>query len=178
MQWNGLLIGAVEFVLSVILGLIVVFVSYQLFLWLTPRTDEERELGRNNRAIAISLGATLLSVGIIVREGIDPIMSTIQDLVVHGERDAGAILGVVGHGLLFVAIIFFAAVGSLVLAVRAFAHLAHRFDPEAGIRQGNESLAILYAAVTIVLALFIANGAGDLVAAMIPEPGIRISQLH
>jgi uncharacterized membrane protein YjfL (UPF0719 family) len=178
MLGNGLLIGGVEFVLSTILGLVVLFVSYQLFLWLTPGTDEEREIGLNNRAVAITLGATLLSVGIIVREAIDPVMSTVQDLVMHGERELGAVLVVLGRGLLFVAIAFIAAVAALALAVRAFARLAHRFDHETGIRAGNESLAILYAAVTIVLALFIANGAGDLVAALIPEPTFRLPLVH
>lgn len=174
MGWNGLLIGGVEFLLSTVLGLVVVFVSYQLFLWLTPGTDEEREIGLNNRAVAITLGSTLLSVGMIVREGIDPVMSTVQDLVIHGHASTAAVLNVVGHGMLFVAIVFFAAIAALALAVRSFARLAHRFDHETGIRGGNESLAILYASVTIVLALFIANGAGDFVAALIPEPTFRL----
>lgn len=175
MAWNGLLIGGVEFVLSIVLGLVVVFTSYELLLWLTPKLDEERELSRDNRAAAVYLGAGLLSVGIIVREAIDPIMSTVQDATINGLWSSDVTLRVIGYGLLFVAIVFLAAVGALAASVRVFAYMTRRFDEEISVRQGNLSLGILFAAVTIVMALFIANGAGDLAAALIPDRPMPIS---
>ena len=48
------------------LGVLMLFVGYKIFDWLTPRLDIEKELAEKNMAVAVVVAAILLSVGVIV----------------------------------------------------------------------------------------------------------------
>ncbi len=50
MGLQQLIFGLLEFFLSILTSLVLIFGSYRLFLLLTPRFDEERQLRENNLA--------------------------------------------------------------------------------------------------------------------------------
>jgi putative membrane protein len=49
-----------------VLGIVLLFIGYKVFDWLTPNLHIEKELAEKNMAVAVVVAAILLSVGIIV----------------------------------------------------------------------------------------------------------------
>jgi putative membrane protein len=48
------------------LGIALLFIGYKVFDWLTPKLHIEKDLAENNIAVAIVVGAMLISLSIIV----------------------------------------------------------------------------------------------------------------
>jgi putative membrane protein len=49
-----------------LLGLVLLFLGYKIFDWLTPHLHIEKELAEKNLAVAIVVAAILIALGIIV----------------------------------------------------------------------------------------------------------------
>ena len=62
MEWR---IIALNFVYA-FLGVVLMFIAYKLFDFLTPQLDYPEELKKNNIAVAIFLAALFIAIGIIV----------------------------------------------------------------------------------------------------------------
>jgi putative membrane protein len=48
------------------LGIALLFVGYKVFDWLTPNLHIEKELAEKNMAVAVVVGAILISLGIMI----------------------------------------------------------------------------------------------------------------
>jgi uncharacterized membrane protein YjfL (UPF0719 family) len=170
MAWTPLVIGLAELLLTAVLGLLVAYATFALLARLTRGVDEEKELSADNRAVAVVVAGTLLGVGFIVREAVYPIVALVQDAVLLDDWSASEAATRAAYGLLFVAIVLVCALGALLLALWIFTRLTRGIDERAEIKRGNVSVAIVVAALTLVLAWFIAQGAGNLTRALIPSP--------
>jgi len=169
MTWQPLQIGLMELVVSAVVGLAVVYGSYRLFGWLTPDLDEEGEIQGDNRAVAVAMGAQLVAVALIVREALYPITATIQDLAEAHWSLVAAARGI-GYAALYLAVVTAAALFAVGLTSRAFTRLTTGLRERQEIARGNVAAALLYGAVVIAIAIFVAEGAGSLTKALIPEP--------
>jgi len=49
-----------------LLGVLLMFISYKVFDWLTPQLNFPEELKKNNTAVAIFIAALFISIGIII----------------------------------------------------------------------------------------------------------------
>ena len=49
-----------------LVGIVVIFVGFKVFDWLTPQIDIQKELLKNNMSVAIVTGAVLIALSIIV----------------------------------------------------------------------------------------------------------------
>jgi putative membrane protein len=48
------------------LGIVLLFLGYKVFDWLTPKLDIEKELAEKNMAVAVVMVAVILSIGLII----------------------------------------------------------------------------------------------------------------
>ena len=62
MQWQ---IIALNFIYAA-LGLVLMFVAYKVFDWLSPRIDFEEELKKGNIAVAIFIAAIFVTIGMVI----------------------------------------------------------------------------------------------------------------
>ena len=62
MEWRIITLNFVYAALGVVLG----FISYKVFDWLTPQVDFAEELKKGNIAVAIFMAAILILVGLII----------------------------------------------------------------------------------------------------------------
>ncbi len=62
MEWN---IIAMNF-LYAILGVVLMFLAYKVFDWLTPKVNFAEELKKGNIAVAIFIAALFMGIAIIV----------------------------------------------------------------------------------------------------------------
>jgi putative membrane protein len=48
------------------LGIVLLFLGFKVFEWITPRVDLEKELAEKNMAVAVAVAAMLLALGFII----------------------------------------------------------------------------------------------------------------
>ena len=171
MQEIGLISGIAELVLSLVLGLLVTFVSFRFFGRAYAELNEKSGLAGNNVSVAIVLASMVLGTGIIVLQSLGPMISTFQTTIYNGLS--------VTTGLLFVGYVVGFAIGALLVAVlgisvatRVFLFLTHEIDEMAEIRQNNLAVAIALAAVILVISLFLGIGTKGFLMAVVPYPSI------
>lgn len=62
MEWAIILLNFIY----AALGLVLMFVGYKVFDWLSPKINFEDELKRGNIAVAIFLAAIFITIGLVI----------------------------------------------------------------------------------------------------------------
>ena len=171
MQVVAIVAGLAELVLSLALGVLTAYVGFRLLARMTRDLDEVAELRRNNAAAGVLLAALLLALALVVRQASYPAISALKTGLLHGLGVAGA-LKVLGLAAAYVAVALAVAVVAIGIGVRLFLALTRDLDELAEIRANNLAVAIAQGAVVVVLGIFLAQGVGSLLSALIPYPAI------
>ena len=174
MNWQAVQIGVMEIVLCGIIGLMTVYGSFLLFNRLTPDIDEEREIQKDNRAVAVAMGGNLLGIALIMKESLYPIAAVVQDFA-DQPLAFQEILTVMGYSGLYLFITAAASLATVLLTMHCFTRMTRNLEEQNEIAKGNLAAAIFYSSVVIAIAFFVAEGAGSLTRALIPSPSIEIT---
>jgi uncharacterized membrane protein YjfL (UPF0719 family) len=149
-----LLLGLAQLVIAIILSAIAAYLAFYLFQWFTRNLDEWEELRQGNPAVGIVLGATVLSVAIVLRPAFTVNTATWdvgRDLYFRVLLAEALQLGV---GLVL-------AVVTLVLALFLFAALTRGIDEVEELKKGNLAIAGLLAGVVISVAVMVSQAIGQ-----------------
>lgn len=170
MSGQQVVLGLLEFFLTLVIGFFLVFATYKILLKLTPRFDEEKQLHRRNTAVGLALGSILIGQAIIVMQAIYPVMAVIQLYALDSSKDLGVLLRtvalVVGHILLAGLL----AVLCILLSFWLFDKLTPGIDQYHEIREGNVAIAVFMALLIVALSLLVSAGVSALTRALIPFP--------
>jgi uncharacterized membrane protein YjfL (UPF0719 family) len=169
-------VGVFELLLSLFLGILTAWFAYKRFSRLTRDIDEKKELRKNNVAVGILLGATILSVAFVVKQAAYPAVSSLQTMVHKGISIIGA-LKVLGVAACSIAIAMIIALAAIWVAVRIFLRLTKEINELAEIRRNNVAVAIVLGCLIVVIGLFLAQGIQSLLAALIPMPAFEKIQV-
>jgi len=171
MSWTSVSLALFEFVLSAVLGLLVVYVNYRLFIRTNPDYHAEEEMKKNNLGVAALLAALLVSAGLIVREGIYPVTNLVR-LYFTSPVDYVAGWQLVVLILCHLAVVFIVAVYTISLSLRFWGRLTPNIAEGEELKKGNLAVGIVLAGVVAVMALFISDGLSRLTKSLIPQPQI------
>lgn len=170
--------GIITLLVSGILGVLVIHTGFVLFQHLTGRIHEREELERNNIAVGILCAAYILSLGIILKTALQPVMQTFF-LMVYGDQFAPLeIFQAAGIMLVQLVLSLVIAVLSLLMGLWIFGRLTRGIDEFAEIARNNIAVAIVQAAVLIVFALFLEQGVARLLHTIVPAPPIQSETLR
>ncbi|MGQ0587295.1 MAG: DUF350 domain-containing protein [Gammaproteobacteria bacterium] len=171
MNWTSTWLALFEFVLSAGLGLLVVYVNYRMFIATNPDYHAEEEMKKNNLGVAILTAALLVSAGLIVREGVFPVVNLVRlyfTADVEYVKGWQLLLLIVAHlGLVFVV-----AVYTISLSLRFWGRLTPNINEGEELKRGNVAVGIVLAGVVAVMAIFISDGLSRLTKSLIPQPSI------
>lgn len=171
-----IVIGLFELVLAVFLGILTTWFAFCRFARLTRDFEETSELKKNNIAVGILLGSTVLSVAFVVKETSDPVVSSLQTAVREGLSFVGALkVAAIGVGAIALAMVM--SLAGIWLALRVFLRLTRDIDELAEIRANNIAVAIVLGSVVVVIGLFLGHGIQSLLAAIIPMPAFAPVQV-
>jgi uncharacterized membrane protein YjfL (UPF0719 family) len=177
MNVTSIALALFEFVLSAGLGLLVVYVNYRMFIATNPDYNAEEEMKKNNVGVGILLAALLVSAGLIVREGVYPVVNLVRlyftspIAYVQGWQ---LLLLILGHlGLVFVVAIY-----TISLSLRFWGRLTPNIHEGEELKKGNLAVGIVLAGVVAVMALFISDGISRLTKSMIPQPSMGHVQIQ
>lgn len=169
--WNGLF----SLFLALGLGLLAIYLGFNVFKYLNRSIDEEFELRNNNVSVALVSGSFIFSLGILMKSVIDPITQTIFNLAYKYDQfgiTAMEIVSTVGIILIqfFVALIL--SLATLSIGTRLYMALTKETDELEEIANNNIAIGIIMSAVTLTLALLLAGGMETFLNAIIPAPPV------
>jgi uncharacterized membrane protein YjfL (UPF0719 family) len=152
-----LLLGLAQLIIAVILSAIAAYLAFYLFQWFTRDLDEWEELRQGNPAVGIVLGATVLSVAIVLRPAF---------AVNSASWDAGRDLyvRVLLAEALQLAVGLVLAVVTLAAALYLFAALTRGIDEVEELKKGNLAIAGLLAGVVLSVAVMVSQAIGQIMA--------------
>lgn len=165
------LLALFEFLLTVTLALLVVYGNYRLFIATNRDYDAEAEMKKDNSGVAILLSAMLIAGGLIVREGIYPVVSLVRLYFtssvpyMNGWQVLGLALGHLG-------LVFLVAVYTISLSLRFWGRLTSNVKNGEELKRGNFAVGIVLAGVVLVMAIFISDGISRLTKSLIPQPSM------
>ena len=171
-QLISLICGIAHLVLSFMLALLATYGSFRVFDKLTRTIDEVAELKANNVSVSILMAAMLLSSAIILKAAITPAISTLQTYLYQGMTGV-SLLKVIGFAAGYVVAALILAIVTVWLAIRCFLGLTRDLDELDEIKKNNTAVAVLLAAVIVIMGLFLADGIGSLLKALIPFPAVE-----
>ena len=170
MSGQQVLLGVVEFILTLVIGFVMVLATYKTLLRLTPRFDQEKQLHRRNTAVGLVLGSILVGEAVIIMQAIYPVMAVVQIYTLDSSRGFGALLRTVGLVVGDILLAGLLAVLSILLSFRLFDKLTPGIDEYHEIREGNIAIAAFMALVIIAMSLIVSSGVAALIRALIPFP--------
>ena len=163
-----ILLSLFEFLLTVGLAICVVYVNYRLAIRTNPDYDLERELKNRNVGLAILFAASLVAAGMIVRNGIFPIVSMVR-LAFTSDGAYLPLWQVAGVAVMQILLVFAAALFSLSVSLRLFGRLTRSIQEGPELKAGNPAVGIVLAAVVLVIGLFVSDSMSSLTKALVPQ---------
>jgi len=172
MSVQQIIFGLLEFFVTVLISFILIFGSYRLFLILTPRFDEERQLRKKNTSVGIILGSVLLGEAIVVKQAVYPVMAVIQIFVLGQERGIDSFLKMIGLSVGYVVLAGILALVCILFSFWLFNRLTPKIDQYEEIKDNNLAVALFMAFFIIAVCLLISQGVSGLTKALIPFPEV------
>jgi|SRR5690349_1014311 len=166
-----ILLALFEFVLTAALSVLVVYVNYRLLIVTNRDYDAEEEIKKDNKGVAMLLAGLVLAGGIMVREGIYPVMNIVRLYFTTPAPEFAAwqmVLLAAGHVLL----VFVVATFTLSLSLRLWGKLTPKVQNGQELKRGNFSVGIVLTGVVLVVALFMGEGISRLTKSLIPQPSV------
>lgn len=172
MSGQQVIFGVLEFLVSIFISFILIFVSYRLFLVLTSRLDEERQLREKNTSVGLLLGSILLGEAIVVKQAIYPVMAVIQIFILGQEKSFSNFLKMLGFSAGYVFLAGILALACILFSFWLFNKLTPRIDHFQEIKENNIAVALFMAIFIIGISLLISEGVSGLTRALIPFPEV------
>lgn len=171
LELGVILLALCEFVLTAALSVLVVYVVYRLLIVTNTDYDAEEEIKKDNKGVAMLLAGLVLSGGLIVREGIYPVMNIVRLYFTTPQPGFVAwqmALLALGHLVL----VFVIATFTLSLSLRFWGRLTPKVQNGQELQRGNFSVGIVLTGVVLVVALFMSEGISRLTKSLIPQPSV------
>lgn len=172
MSWQQIAFGLIEFFISIVISLFLIFCSYRLFLALTPKIDEEKELRTGNASVGLILGSTILGEAIVVKQAIYPVMAVIQIFVLGQDRNVGNFLKMIGFSIGYVLLAGLLALACILFCFWLFSKMTPRINQYEEIKNNNIAVALFMAFFIVAVCFLVSSGVAGLVRALIPFPEI------
>jgi uncharacterized membrane protein YjfL (UPF0719 family) len=167
------LVSLFEFMLSVVMSGLVIYLTYRIFIKANPDFDMEIEIKKGNVAVGILVAAILFAASMILQKGLGSVVSMFRlYLSAPGETNLGIgrlILLSFGHlGLSMVL-----ALITISVTLRLFGKLVRKhMHPGEELQKGNIAVGIVLASVVLVAALYVGEGVSSISKALVPQPSI------
>lgn len=167
------LTGVIAVLISAFLGILLVFGIYRIDLFITRKINEEQELLKGNKSVAIVLGSVLISQAILLRHAIAPIMMVIRNFFINKATN-DSVFWVILYSIIFILIIMAISILVVIFSTWLFAKMNHRINEKKEVLNDNLAVAIFMAFIIIAITLINDKGIEDLALSIIPvhESGI------
>ena len=160
-------LALLEIVLSIVISVTVIFVSYKILKRLFFRNEDIRG---DNLAFTIFTSGIVLSIGIILSEILPSITNVIR--LTTTQTDSASVGEIAKYSGLYLFIGFIIAVVINLSVFLLFSILTKGVDEFKAIKENNISVAILVVAILISITLIAKDSIAILISSIIPYPEV------
>jgi uncharacterized membrane protein YjfL (UPF0719 family) len=169
-----LIIGFLELILTIVMAVLVVYVTLRALIRTNTDFDEDEEILKNNVAVGLLVAALLLAAANIMHQAFKPVIDTAHLILTSPLIRASEHwkVGLYAVGNLVLA--YFIVVSTLSFSLRLFGRLARTKDTRPGIEleKGNVAIGIILSSFVLVISMFVGEGVKALSKAIIPKPSV------
>ncbi len=167
MNSNLFTLSLIEIVLSILVTVVIIFMTYKILKWLFFR---DYDLRGDNLAFTIFTSGIVLSVGIILSEILPSITNIIR--LSTTQTEAVDTLTIVLYSGLYLLIGFIVAVFINASVFFLFSMLTTGVNEFKEIKNNNISVAILVVAILISITIILKDSIALLISSLIPYPEV------
>lgn len=160
-------LSLIEIVLSLIITVVIIFITYKILKWLFFR---KLDLRGENMAFTIFTSGIVLSVGIILSEILPSITNIIR--LSTTQTDSISISTIVQYSFLYLLVGFVIAVCINAAVFFLFSILTTGVDEFSEIKNNNTSVAILVVAILISITIILKGSIALLISSLVPYPEV------
>jgi len=160
----GIGIAVAQLAIGLLLAMGSVYLGIKMFDKLTEGIDEMKELQKGNVAVAILLGAIIISIASIVEGGVYGLTQSIIPGLTPMELSAALLIGVVN---LIVGVIL--AILSIYVAISMLDKITADIDEFKELKRGNVAVAIMMAAVLLAVSFVIRGAVVSMTSTLSPQ---------
>ena len=160
----GIGIAIAQLTIGLLLAMGSVYLGIRMFDKLTEGIDEMKEIQKGNVAVAILLGAIILSIASVVEGGVYGLTQSIIPGLTSMELAAALLIGVVN---LVMGVIL--AVLSIYVAISILDKMTVNIDEFKELKRGNVAVAIMMGAVVFAVSIVIRGAVAAVASALSPQ---------
>lgn len=162
--------GLAKLGVSAALAVLVVFVTYRVFIKANTDFDEEIEIKKGNTSVGILVAALLVGTANIIHQALSPVLELITShFTVSGPGDVPTWkLGL--FALAHLTLAFTMTVVAISFSLRMFGKLTTNIQEGKELHKGNIAVGVVLSGVVFVVALYIGEGINALSKSLIPQP--------
>lgn len=166
------LASVVEFVLSAVMAVLVVYCTLRALIRTNTDFDEDKALLEKNTAVGILIAALLLGSASIMCRAFEPATDLLRQYLTNAAmREIGVwrlLLGTIGN----LVMAFLIVVATMSFSLRLFGRLVRTKEMRAGaeLEKGNVAIGILLASVVVIVSIFVGDGVRALSKVVLPTP--------
>ena len=160
----GIGIAVAQLAIGLFLAMGSVYLGIKMFDKLTEGIDEMKELQKGNVAVAILLGAIILSIASVVEGGVYGLTQSIIPGLTPMELSAALLIGVVN---LVLGVIL--AILSIYVAISMLDKITVGIDEFKELKRGNVAIAIMMAAVLFAVSFVIRGAVAAMASTLSPQ---------
>jgi uncharacterized membrane protein YjfL (UPF0719 family) len=168
-----LLVSIFEFLLSVVMSGLIIYLTYRVFIKANPDFNMEEAIKKGNTAVGTLVGAILFAASMILQKGLETVVSMFRmHISAPGESTVSlGKLALISTAHLGIAMLL--AVITISVTLRLFGKLVrNHMKPGEELQKGNLAVGIVLAAVVLVAAMYVGEGVSSISKALVPQPSI------
>ena len=177
MMFTRVVVSLFEFVLSIAMLAIGIYLNYRMIIKANPDFDMETEIKKGNVAVGVLVGAIMVSTSMILQKVVFAVVSMFRIFMTSPVGDGSLQWQLPLIAMAHLVMGFVLALMTISLTLRTFGRLTRHIENGKELQKGNVAVGILLASVVIVSALFIGEGVGSLSKALMPQPSLGKIQL-
>lgn len=174
MNWTRVLISLGELGLTLVMAVLVVYVTMRALIRTNTDFDEDKELLRGNLAVGFLVAALLLSSANIMSSAFAPITGAIRIYVANPATRSVPAWQMALYTVLNLALAFVIVVMTLSFSLRLFGRLVRTEKMRAGkeLEKGNIAVSVLLSAVVLIVSMFVGDGVQSITKSLTPRMAV------
>ena len=177
MDLSLLIAGILQLILSLIIGLAFIYAGFRFFHKRIKDIDEISELKKNNIAVAILNGSIILSLVIMVKNAIEPAITTFTLTLRNPDSSLTSFLQTAAIMLIQIIVAGVLAFLAIYIALNLYTFLTRDLDEIDEIKKNNIAVSIVLGVVIISISLLMQQGIKSILDALIPFPAISLKDI-
>ena len=168
MDFRVIFLATYEMTISIIFGLLTIFLVIKMLNWTLLHSDSQNHLEKGNIAMAIFAGVLVLCNLILVQPSILPSINTLQTMLTGKDSiDLGLMLVSFGFFVVFYFVTMLISFGVLLGATWIYLKVTIHLDEIKEIKANNIAVSIMLSLVVLGMTLFIQPSVNRFVASFV-----------